>query len=220
MNANMYRTRKVGLVLDEIKTVIRDMSQHGKQIRSVLFDDDTWNVGKERVLEFCAGLKMIGLPWSMMGRADILQQDVYDKMVDAGCRGMRFGVETFCQDSLDSINKRMDAKKNYENLKYLMGRFSGLEFHFTTMRRLPFSTSKTVSEDDKMLSELRSIGESKGNRIHWQTSNCIAYPGTELHDWMIRSYSREFDFSDERLYASGSVEYDSFSKKWMEGYHG
>src|SRR5262249_25737146 len=103
------------------------------RIESILFDDDTWNLGTARIQELCRGLKEIGLPWTMMGRIDTSSLELYDLMVESGCAGMRFGIESFNQRLLDNTKKRLDAKKSYANIRYLLTRFSNLEFHFTTM---------------------------------------------------------------------------------------
>ena len=56
--------------------------------KSIFFDDDTFNVGNERVGKLCDELKEIGLPWTMMGRLDCSPTWLYDKMVDSGCIGI------------------------------------------------------------------------------------------------------------------------------------
>ena len=39
--------------------------------KSILFDDDTFNLGTKRISKLCDYLKEINLPWTMMGRLDI-----------------------------------------------------------------------------------------------------------------------------------------------------
>ncbi|MCL5125094.1 MAG: radical SAM protein [Deltaproteobacteria bacterium] len=155
------------------------------EIGSIFFDDDTWNVGEKRVASLCNGLKRIGLPWTMMGRTDTISNEIYDLMVDTGCVGMRFGIESFQQRLLDTVNKRMDARKNYETIKYLLTRFSNMEFHFTTMKNLPGETEEEWQKDREVLQELKSIGERSCNIVHWQTSDCIAFPGTPMWEAMV-----------------------------------
>ena len=154
-------------------------------IQSIFFDDDTWNLGTGRVKKLCDGLKAIGLPWTMMGRIDTSSLPLYDQMVDSGCVGMRFGVESFNQKLLDNTKKHLDAEKSYSNIKYLVTRFENMEFHFTTMKNLPGETDADWQEDSRKLDELREIAKSKNNRVHWQNSDCIAFPGTELWEEMV-----------------------------------
>ncbi len=226
MNNGQYRVRSPELVLEEIKTVIkehreylqqvkRDQSlrkklhmmadnlksdanmnmnlvrrirsaRHGpEEIKSILFDDDTWNLGRYRIETFCRGLAEIGLPWTMMGRSDACRPELYDLMVDSGCVGMRFGVESFSQRLLDNTKQKLDAKKNFETIKYLITRFSNMEFHFTTMTNLPGETETDRQRDLKLLNELKELGQKSKNNIHWQTSDCIPFPGTELWEELV-----------------------------------
>lgn len=156
-----------------------------KGIQSIFFDDDTWNLGSQRITELCQGLKDIGLPWTMMGRIDTTSLEIYDLMVESGCVGMRFGVESFNQKLLDNTKKNLSAKKSYENIKYLITRFSGMEFHFTTMKNLPGETEQDWDNDLKILKKLKEIGANLNNNIHWQNSDCVAFPGTELWEEMV-----------------------------------
>ena len=113
---------------------------------------------------------------------------------------MRFGVESFNQRLLDNTKKHLDAKMSYENIKYLLIRFSNVEFHFTTMKNLPGETTADWENDLRILNELKQIGEKSGNRVHWQNSDCVAFPGTELWDEMVQlgkgEELRDFDLYD------------------------
>ncbi|MGO9566322.1 MAG: B12-binding domain-containing radical SAM protein [Desulfomonilaceae bacterium] len=192
-----FRTRRRHLGM---RQTIQSLWRKPWEIGSILFDDDTWNVGSKRVAELSEGLKQIGLPWTMMGRIDTLALDHYDLMVDSGCVGMRFGVESFSQRLLDNTKKKMDAAKSYANIKYLITRFSGLEFHFTTMKNLPGQTELDRQNDIRILDELKTLGERSRNVIHWQISDCIAFPGTELWEEMITAGKgdllRDFELYD------------------------
>ncbi|MBP0014395.1 MAG: hypothetical protein J7545_00775 [Roseofilum sp. SBFL] len=229
MNNGQYRNRLPELVIDEIKSVIRDYKEYEARVQnqqtklekhqkygistlkdvlkgrktigdaleyitqgyqsqgigSIFFDDDTWNLGNQRITELCKGLKDIGLPWTMMGRIDTSRLEIYDLMVDSGCVGMRFGVESFNQKLVNNTKKSLNTKKSYENIKYLVTRFSNMEFHFTTMKNLPGETEEDWHNDLKILNELKSIGEKSNNVIHWQNSDCIAFPGTEMWEEMV-----------------------------------
>jgi radical SAM superfamily enzyme YgiQ (UPF0313 family) len=175
MNNRKYRVRKPEFVIDEVRRVRRHFG-----VGSILFDDDTWNIGTKRVAELCAGLKEIGVPWSMMGRTDASSLESFQWMADAGCIGMRFGVESFHQHLLDTVEKHMDAQKNFENLEYLVTNLRGIEFHLTTMREMPGEKPGEWEQDLKKLEFLARLAHSHGNVLHWQNSVCQTFPGTKL----------------------------------------
>ena len=133
-NARFMKDRARGIFQGQqsVGQVLRGMVDPG--IQSIFFDDDTWNLGPARIAALCRGLKEIGLPWTMMGRIDTTERPLFDLMVDSGCVGMRFGVESFNQRLLDNTKKHLSAATSQENIRYLLTHFSGLEFHFTTMK--------------------------------------------------------------------------------------
>ena len=131
----------------------------GNNLRSLLFDDDTWNLGHNRISKICDGLKNFNMPWTMMGRIDTSKPELYDKMVDSGCVGMRFGIETFNQELSDNVKKHMNTKTAYDNLQYLVTRFSNMEFHFTTMKNFPGEKPGSWEKDQEILKDLQEIGK-------------------------------------------------------------
>jgi anaerobic magnesium-protoporphyrin IX monomethyl ester cyclase len=196
INVGNLRQRRVA----PLKAVTDALLGGSGEIRSIFFDDDTWNLGTARIRQLCKDLKEINLPWTMMGRIDTSSLDLYDLMVESGCVGMRFGIESFNQRLLDNTKKNLDASKSFDNIRYLLSRFSKMEFHFTTMKNLPGEKGADWDNDTKLLNELKAIGEKSGNRVHWQNSNCIAFPGTELWEEMVAlgkgDELRNFDLYD------------------------
>ncbi len=183
INNGEYRARKPELVLEEIQEVKNKLNG---SLKSIFFDDDTWNLGKKRIEILCDGLKKIGLPWTMMGRIDTSSTEMYKKMVDSGCVGMRFGVETFNQELSNNVKKRLNVVTAQDNLKYIVSNFKNMEFHFTTMKNLPGEKNESWLKDQQILKELQSIGEKNNNTVHWQISDCIPFPGTELWEEMVK----------------------------------
>jgi len=182
INNGQYRARKPEFILDEIRQVKRQLNGN---LGSILFDDDTWNLGKSRIESLCDGLKDIGVPWTMMGRIDTSTPDIYKKMVDSGCVGMRFGIESFNQELSNNVKKKLDTTKAYNNLKYIVTNFSNMEFHFTTMKNLPGEKAGSWERDQEILKELEALGRKNNNRVHWQISDCVPFPGTELWEELV-----------------------------------
>ena len=199
-NARFMKDRARGIFQGQqsVGQVLRGMVDPG--IQSIFFDDDTWNLGPARIEALCRGLKEIGLPWTMMGRIDTTERPLFDLMVDSGCVGMRFGVESFNQRLLDNTKKHLSAATSQENIRYLLTHFSGLEFHFTTMKNLPGETEEDWQNDLRIMNELEALGARSGNVVHWQNASCVAFPGTELWDEMVSlgkgDRLRDFDLYD------------------------
>lgn len=175
MYNRQFRARKPKAVADEIRYCISSFGS-----KSILFDDDTFNIGTERISALCDELSSIGLPWSMMGRLDTSPEWLFDKMVDSGCTGMRFGVETFSEKIQKNIKKDLDTDKAISMLRYLKQKHPNMPIHITTMHNLPGENS----EDRKYnWSVIKELGFDDLNQIHnHQLSTCIPFPGTELYE--------------------------------------
>ena len=176
--------------------------------KSILFDDDTFNIGNERISKLCDYLKEIGLPWTMMGRLDSSPDWLFDKMVDSGCVGMRFGVETFDIECLKKINKGLERVDFQGTLKHLSEKYSDLWLHLTMMKDMPGQTEEIHQKDMKILEDLGfSIYGSCDTHRHFQLSHCVPYKGTQLYKEMMELLGNEFD--------QKNIQYDGMSDTIM-----
>lgn len=187
--------RKPGLVAQEIKEAI---NFHG--IKSVFFDDDTFNMGNARISELCDELKEIGLPWTMMGRFDTSPEWLYDKMVDSGCVGMRFGIETFNLEILKNVKKGIERKDFKKILENITNNHPQLMIHLTMMKDMPGQTEEIHQEDMKILKDL---GYSTKNPYRsYQLSRCAPFPGTEMYKELGEEFGEEA-LNEFKLYDGG-----------------
>ena len=151
--------------------------------KSIFFDDDTFNMGPDRISRLCDELRRIGLPWTMMGRIDISPDWLYEKMVDSGCVGMRFGIETFNLDVLARVKKGIERVDFRAALERIVKRFPQVMLHITMMCDMPGQTEEIHAED---MSIIHSMGFTETNMHRsYQLSHCSPFPGTALYDEMI-----------------------------------
>lgn len=153
--------------------------------RHVYFDDDTFNVGNERISKLCDLMKKLGVPWGIMARIDTSPLDLFDKMIDCGCVGMKFGLESFDAKVLASINKKLDPGELFHKISYLTQQYPKIRFHLTTMREIPGQSEEIHQLDMTILRSLGFMDENNPYRSY-QLSTCIPFPGTALYDEMTR----------------------------------
>ena len=168
--------------------------------QSIFFDDDTFNVGTERVSMLCDELKKIGLPWTMMGRLDCSPTWLYDKMVDAGCVGMRFGIETFNLDVLRNINKGIERVDFQGILEHIARKYPKLMLHVTMMKDLPEQTQEIHERDMAILKDMEFSTNNKYRS--YQLASCAPFPGTALHQMLLQE-SLTTDLDDFKSYDGG-----------------
>jgi radical SAM superfamily enzyme YgiQ (UPF0313 family) len=179
-------------VAEEIKLCVEKQNY-----KSIFFDDDTFNLGNDRISALCDHLKRIGLPWTMMGRLDCSPAWIYDKMMDSGCVGMRFGIETFDAEVSRKIKKGLEVDDVKSVLEYLCKSYPQLMLHVTMMKNLP-GQSRAVHERD--MSILKDMGFTVSNRYRsYQLSSCVPFPGTALYEDVLKRYGKEKIF-DPQIY--------------------
>lgn len=158
--------------------------------KSIYFDDDTWNIGVERISKLCDMLKEIGLPWSMMGRLDCSPDWLFDKMVDCGCKGMRFGIETFDINVLKRINKKLERIDIVNTIEYLSNKYPDLWLHVCMMKNLPGQTEEIHKKDMEILKKL-GFSQENGSKRFYQLSSCVPFPGTQLYKDLVKEFGEE-----------------------------
>lgn len=114
-NQVMYRNQKYRVfspkrVVDEMEKVVKEY-----KAREIYFDDDTFTANKKQVLSICKEIKRreLRVNWSVMGDAMVTDKEMVEVMADAGCIGIKFGVESGNREILKHIEKPI----NFEKLK-------------------------------------------------------------------------------------------------------
>jgi len=105
--------RSVDSVIDEIKLL---KGKYGR--RHFEFTDETFVLGRVKVMEFCERLKHDGLDikWSCTGRVNLVTRDLLAEMASSGCEAMFFGIESGSDRVLDEVNKDFTVAEALEAL--------------------------------------------------------------------------------------------------------
>ncbi|MFH1519734.1 MAG: radical SAM protein [Candidatus Omnitrophota bacterium] len=136
----VYRTRDVNDVVDEMEHLI---STQG--FKSVYFDDDTFNVGKDRMIRLCDEIikrDLHSVPWAIMAKPDLMDEEILDKMKEAGLHAVKYGVESASQELVDNCGKSLDLKRTEKIIKYT--KLLGINVHLTFSFGLPGETKATI----------------------------------------------------------------------------
>lgn len=169
--------RKVRFYTPEyVEGWIRHRLAKNPGIKSIRLDDDTMNLGDKHTIGIAQAMKRIGLPWSAMCRADTVNCSTWNIMQDAGCFGVKIGMESGSQQVIDQIvNKKLDLA-DIENriLPYLKS--IGLKVHTTWTIGLPGETKAQERETVQMIERLYAKGLHQTNQL----SGTATIEGTPL----------------------------------------
>lgn len=129
---------------EHLEPHIRRMVSQFK-FKSIYFDDDTFNLGKQHTLEICAMMKRIGLPWGAMCRTDSIGLEVWKEMKESGCYGVKLGFESGNQEVVnDIVHKKLDLRHAVEVVRHL--KLIGMSVHGTFTIGLPGETKEQMGE--------------------------------------------------------------------------
>lgn len=165
-----YRTRAISIALDEINLL---MDRYGCE--SFYFDDDTTNIGEERMLDLAGAIKVRGLneyPWSMMARADCMTEKMIKALAGAGLYSIKYGVESISRELINACNKSTDIDRMKKAIEWT--RQAGVKMHLTFTFGVPGETLETIRET--LAFAIESDPETA------QFSLCTPFPGTVFYD--------------------------------------
>jgi len=203
-HGNRYRTRDVVDVVDEMEYLVKEM-----HFKSIYFDDDTFNIGKERMLKLCDEIKkrQLNTPWAIMARADLMNEELLKEMRNAGLFAVKYGVESATQEHLDSIDKNMNIKKTEEIIR--LTKKLGIRTHLTFTFGLPGETKESIQKTIDLALRL--------DPVTIQFSLATPFPGTVFYKEMkekgaiISENWSEYDGNYKSVVAS-----DNITKKELE----
>lgn len=162
--------RSISSVLDELAWIEANLN-----VKEVFFEDDTFTISKERVLEFCKGYQERGLSvtWSCNARANTLDLETMQAMTKANCRLLIAGYESGVDSILLAIKKGITTDQIRQFSKN--ARRAGLLVHGDFIIGLPGETKETIEQTRSL------IWEVKPDIL--QVAVASPFPGTEFYNW-------------------------------------
>jgi hopanoid biosynthesis associated radical SAM protein HpnJ len=171
LSGHQWRVRSSDNVAREVRQALTLFPQ----AKEFFFDDDTFNIRKDRVLELCERFKPLKFRWSCTARVHS-DYETLKAMADAGARLLIVGFESGDDQILKNIKKGATvemARTFARNCKKV-----GIRVHGDFIVGLPGETKETIERTIDFAKELDS------ETI--QVSIAHAYPGTELHEQLSR----------------------------------
>jgi hopanoid biosynthesis associated radical SAM protein HpnJ len=172
MSGHAWRVRSSENVAREMRQAI----QLFPQAKEFFFDDDTFNMRKDRVIDLCSKFKPLKFRWSCTARVNS-DYETIKAMADAGARLFIVGYESGDPQILKNIKKGAtveQARTFTKNCKKV-----GIRIHGDFIIGLPGETKETIQ---------RSLDLAKELDVETiQVSMAHAYAGTELYEQLAGS---------------------------------
>jgi hopanoid biosynthesis associated radical SAM protein HpnJ len=168
LSGHAWRTRSIENVAREF----RQAHEMFPQAKEFFFDDDTFNIRKDRVMALCKLFEPVGFQWSSTARVHS-DYETLKAMADGGARLFIVGFESGDAQILKNIKKgqTLEMGRTFaKNCKKV-----GIRIHGDFIIGLPGETKESIQRTIEFAKELdcETI----------QVSMAHAYPGTELYTW-------------------------------------
>ncbi len=201
LSGHAWRVRSADNVADEVRQALKLFPQ----AKEFFFDDDTFNIRKDRVLELSKKFKPLGFRWSCTARCHS-DYETLKAMADAGARLFIVGFESGDPQILRNIKKGATlemARAFTKNCKKV-----GIAIHGDFIIGLPGETEETIQRTFDFAREL--------DTETIQVSIAHAYPGTELHDYLVRNgFVTNRPLSDAAGHQLPHIEYPGLDRAKM-----
>ena len=172
LSGHAWRVRSVDNVVKEVRQALRLFPQ----AEELFFDDDTFNIRKDRVMELSKRFKPLGFRWSCNARVHG-DYETLKAMADAGARLLIVGFESGDPQILKNIKKGATvemARAFVKNCREL-----GIVIHGDFIIGLPGETKQSIERTIEFAKEL--------DTQTIQVSVAHAFPGTELYEYAVRN---------------------------------
>jgi radical SAM superfamily enzyme YgiQ (UPF0313 family) len=211
-NNGKHRSFAASRVVDEM---IEARDKYGA--KEIYFDDDDFTVRKEHVFALCDEIKRrkVNLPWSVMGDAMATDVDTLERMADAGCIGMKFGLESADPAVLKRVGKPI--KLDRVALVASTAQRLGIKTHMTVMFGL---SGETHAAMEKTFAFACSLDVDSV-----QFSVATPYPGTRYY-YELKEAGRlkfnqweDFDGANNAVFEGSGLDPD-FVERFEASAHG
>jgi radical SAM superfamily enzyme YgiQ (UPF0313 family) len=158
----------VNRTVDEIEHVIKTYN-----LKGIFFWDETFTINQKRTMAMCEEIINRGLKftWRCLTRVDTLNQPLLEKMYEAGCRHIEFGLESGDQAVRTQLQKKFPDEKAIEAIGWT--RKAGISANCDFIIGMPWETPATLNKTIDLATKLMA------DNIH--ITMAFPYPETEFH---------------------------------------
>jgi radical SAM superfamily enzyme YgiQ (UPF0313 family) len=183
MHGRKYRIRSPKNVADELEFLHKTYG-----VDKFTFCDDAFTVDQARTEELCREILSRGLKiqWNCGTRVDMLTKDLLQKMKEAGCISVWFGVESGSQQVLDAMKKGISPELTTEVFGWV--REVGLKPVPNVILGFPGETKKSAWKTIKFVEKISPDDVGFYNVA-------TPFPGTPMYDLVLeKGWLRVTDF--------------------------
>lgn len=154
--------------VDEIEHVVQRYNLQG-----IFFWDETFTVNQKRAMAICEEIinRGVKFTWRCLTRIDTLSKPLLEKMYEAGCRHIEFGLESGDQAVRTMLQKKFPDQKAIDAIQWTHD--VGISANCDFIIGMPWETPETLNKTIDLATKLAAAN------IH--ITMAFPYPETEFH---------------------------------------
>lgn len=196
-------------VMDEIEYLLKNYGE-----KPVWFSDDTFTTNQKYTLSLLDEMnkRKLGIKWSCLLRVDVITADLLERMKDAGCDYISYGIESGNQEILDKIDKGITIAEILSTLETTHK--VGIRQYAFFMVGYPGETWKTIMDSYKLIHQSKLDGAA--------FSVLIPLPGSRLMNELLKAKlinldEIKWDYLFARTLKEGHISYSAdLASRWCE----
>jgi len=164
-----FRARSPENILQEIKLLVANYG-----VRGIWFFDDAFTPNRQRVWDICEALieAKLNLSWFCEVRVDTVDKELLQKMKEAGCYCVAFGVESGSQRILDQVIGKKISLQQVKDVTQWCNEL-GIKTNPFFIFSHPEETEEDIEQTMKMMRSWPPNSDISLSLLH-------IYPGTRL----------------------------------------
>lgn len=210
--SHAYRCRSVNRIVEEIEHVINEY-----KIKEIYFVDPTFTLDEPRIVQMCDEVIERGLKfaWTCQTRPDLVSKPLLNKMKEAGCYLISYGIESGSQEILDKLKK--DTREEQIEKAITWTREARIRSSAYLIIGSPGETVESVKKTLGLMSQIEPDYVSY--------SGISILPGTKVYRDTIQNISPKNDWYENFLFSDKTSEWPIYAtpafpraeiSKWIE----
>lgn len=173
---------------------VREMEMLNEKygIQDFFISDDSFTYDRNWLIEFCEKMENFNFTWRCLSRLDMISDEILIKMKKAGCRNIKFGIESGSQRILDRVHKKIRVEDVYK-VDRLMAKHN-MDWSAFFIVGFPEETIEDIMMTQEMIKKISAKSIT--------VSVFTPYPGTELNE----------NLPQDAKYYSHHSPYNNFTK--------
>ncbi|WP_372677893.1 radical SAM protein [Desulfosarcina sp.] len=178
---------------DPVRVVDEMQALCAMEFHQINLADDLFTANPDHCLAVCNEILNRGLKvkWTSFARVDTVSRRILEKMHQAGCTTISFGVESGSPDMLRRIKKGITLEQVVHAMQ--LCRDCGIDPHASFILGLPGETETTLAQTLAFGERLKDMGVSHGFHI------LAPFPGTDVRE-RVDEYDLQIESDDWRRY--------------------